>query len=272
MVDTCGTGGDGAHTFNISTVAAFVVAGCGVRVAKHGNRAISSRCGSADVLEKLGIPLLSSAAVAAQAIEETGIGFLFAPAFHPAVRHVMPARLELKMRTAFNLLGPLANPARATHQVIGAPGLREARVMAEALSQLPVQKGFVVHGFDGLDEVTTTGATTVYTVVGEGAAERPSVEQWEFSPETLRIPRARPEDLAGGDAAENAEILLSVLGDAPGPRRDIVLLNAAFSLLASGQAADLNEAWRMAADSLSSGRALARLDMLREFCAAHPSA
>ncbi|MCW5964464.1 MAG: anthranilate phosphoribosyltransferase [Bryobacterales bacterium] len=271
VVDTCGTGGDGAHTFNISTVAAFVVAGCGVRVAKHGNRAISSRCGSADVLEKLGIPLLSSASVAARAIEETGIGFLFAPAFHPAVRHVMPARLELKMRTAFNLLGPLANPANASHQVVGAPGLREARVMAEALAQLPVKNGFVVHGSDGLDEVTTTGSTTVFTVIGAAATGAPrSVNQWEFDPRALGIDRASSEDLLGGDAETNAEIVRRVLGNEAGPHRDIVLVNAAFSLVAAELVADLEEGWRMAADCLSSGHALARLQRLREFCAAHP--
>lgn len=277
VVDTCGTGGDGAHTFNISTVAAFVVAGCGVRVAKHGNRAISSRCGSADVLEALGIPLIASPELAARAIDEVGIGFLFAPAFHPAVKHVMPARLELKMRTAFNLLGPLANPARASHQVIGSPGMREARMMAEALAQLPVQCGFVVHGADGLDEVTTTGFTTVLAVgdaaapeeapIGSGSARK--VRQWEFDPSSLRISLARAEDLAGGNAVHNAAIALDVLQGEPGPRRDIVLVNAAFALLAAGQALSLEDAWGLAAASVDDGRALAKLRELRAFLATH---
>ncbi len=268
VVDTCGTGGDGAHTFNISTVAAFVVAGCGIRVAKHGNRAISSRCGSADVLEALGIPLLDSAELAARAIEETGIGFLFAPAFHPAVKHVMPARLELKMRTAFNLLGPLANPARATHQVIGAPGLREARMMAEALTRLSITKAFVVHGADGLDEITTTTSTSLFAVTREGGA---TVEESTFHPSQLGIPLARPEDLAGADAAANAQILLDVLRGAPGPRRDIVVVNAAFALLAAGVVSSLEEAAYVALDCIQSGSAMERFRRLQDFCAAHVS-
>lgn len=267
VVDTCGTGGDGAHTFNISTVAAFVVAGSGVRVAKHGNRAISSRCGSADVLEALGISLIASPSLAARAIEQTGIGFLFAPAFHPAMKYVMPARLELKMRTAFNLLGPLANPACATHQVIGAPGVSQARTIAQALLRLPVQKAFVVHGSDGLDEVTTTGPTAIFEVhPANGERQHGEVIEWEFHPETLGIPLARSEDFAGGDAAENAETALRILSGEPGAKRNIVLVNAAFALLASGRATTLEAAWTMAADTVESRRALACLEALRALC------
>ncbi|MCU0227341.1 MAG: anthranilate phosphoribosyltransferase [Bryobacterales bacterium] len=268
IVDTCGAGGDGAHTFNISTVAAFVVAGCGVRVAKHGNRAVSSRCGSADVLEVLGIPLIASPQFAARAIDEVGIGFLFAPAFHPAVKHVMPARLELKMRTAFNLLGPLVNPAGATHQVIGAPGLREARVMADALARLPVERALVVHGDDGLDEVTSTASTTVFTVNGSTT----SVEERRFHPSELGISLTDSTALAGGDATRNAQILVDILAGERGPRRDIVLLNAAFALFAADAAPGLEAAVQLAADCLDSGRALARLRSLQEFCVTHPSA
>jgi anthranilate phosphoribosyltransferase len=265
-VDTCGTGGDGAQTFNISTVAAFVVAGAGIRVAKHGNRAISSRCGSADVLEKLGISMLSSADEASEAIDQVGIGFLFAPAFHPAIRHVMPARLQLKMRTVFNLLGPLANPAKVKYQVIGVPGLREAEIVAPALHELGVERGFVVHGDGGLDEVSTTGPTEVFEIANG------SVKPWVFQPEDLGLPLTRPGDLVGGDAEENAAILLSILEGAEGPRRDIVLVNAAFAILAAGAAESLADAYRLAVESVDSGRALARLEALRSFRPADESA
>jgi len=159
LLDTCGTGGDNASTFNISTIAAFVVAGAGVRVAKHGNRSISSRCGSADLLEALGVDITLTAEESGRAIRDTGIGFLFAPALHPAMRHAQPARLELKMRTVFNLLGPLANPAGASVQLVGAPSAAAAEIIAEALARLGLERGFVVHGSDGLDEITTTGPT-----------------------------------------------------------------------------------------------------------------
>lgn len=258
-VDTCGTGGDGAKTFNISTVAAFVVAGAGIRVAKHGNRAISSRCGSADVLERLGISMLDSAEVASHTIENVGIGFLFAPAFHPAIRHVMPARLQLKMRTVFNLLGPLANPARVKHQVIGVPGLREAEIVAPALLELGIERGFVVHGDGGLDEVSTTGATHILEI------ENGEVKPWIFHPEDLGVPLASTDDLTGGNADENAAIVVRILEGVKGPQRDIVLVNAAFAILAAGAASTLEEAYRLAVESVESGRALARLEALRSF-------
>ncbi len=259
VLDTCGTGGDGADTFNISTVAAFVAAGAGVRVAKHGNRSASSRCGSADVLEKLGITLIADPAMAARAIREVGIGFLFAPAFHPAMRHVMPVRRELKMRTVFNLLGPLANPARASHQLVGVSGIAEARLMAAALRDLGLTRGFVVHGSDGLDEVTTTGPTTVIEIGPGGLSE------WQFSPQSVGIEQAGAEHLRGGDAEENAEIAREVLGGKPGPKRDIVLVNAAFAINAAGKFRNLRDSLSAARRSLDSGAALERLESLREF-------
>jgi len=261
VIDTCGTGGDGAHTFNISTVASFIVAGAGIRVAKHGNRAISSRSGSADVLEKLGIPLIASPEFAAQAIDTVGIGFLFAPAFHPAVKQVMPARAALKMRTVFNLLGPLANPAMVRHQVIGVPGLKEAEMISAALVQLGMERGFVVHGEDGLDEVTTTGRTAIFEV------NAGKVTRWDFHPEQLAIDLVEPGDLAGGDAAENAEVALRIFQGEQGPKRDIVLVNAAFAILVAGRAATIEQAYAAARQSLDSGAALARLQALQALSA-----
>lgn len=259
LLDTCGTGGDGAQTFNISTIAAFVAAGAGVRVAKHGNRSVSSRCGSADVLEQLGIPLLHSPEVAGRAIEEIGIAFLFAPSFHPAVRHAMPVRKELRMRTVFNFLGPLVNPANASCQLVGAPGVEEARMMATALADLHQGRSYIVHGSDGLDEVTTTGPTMILEI------ERGGIREWEFEPGLLGIPLSTPEDLRGGDAAENAVIALEVLRGARGPKRNIVLLNAAFAISAAHPKLTLAAALKMAEDSIDNGGALGRLEKLREF-------
>lgn len=200
LIDTCGTGGDLAGTFNISTVAAFVMAGAGAKVAKHGGRSASSLTGSADVLEALGVRISMTPEEAAEAIAEIGIGFLFAPNLHPAMKHAGPVRRELKMRTLFNLIGPLANPARAGTQLIGAPSVEAARLMAEALSALGTEHSFVVHGSDGLDEVTTTGPTEVFEVwTGR-------VERREWSPEDFGVARARPEDLLGGDSERNAGI------------------------------------------------------------------
>lgn len=259
LLDTCGTGGDGAETFNISTVAAFVAAGAGVHVAKHGNRSVSSRCGSADVLEKLGIPMLDSPELAARAIQEVGIGFLFAPAFHPAMRHAMPVRKELRMRTVFNLLGPLANPANASCQLVGAPGLAEARMMASALAEFGLTRCFVVHGSDGLDEVTTTGPTQVFEVLGD------QVQEWEFSPERFGVSVADAADLKGGDIEENARIVLEVLGGVEGPKADIVHVNAAFAIAAARAEMTVEEAFAVAKHSTASGAALGRLQALRNF-------
>jgi anthranilate phosphoribosyltransferase len=258
-LDTCGTGGDGAETFNISTVAAFVAAGAGIRVAKHGNRSVSSRCGSADVLEKLGIPMLDSPELAARAIQEVGIGFLFAPAFHPAMRHAMPVRRELRMRTVFNLLGPLANPANADCQLVGAPGLDEARMMARALAEFGLTKCYVVHGSDGLDEVTTTGPTQVFEVLGS------NVRESEFAPERLGVVRASAADLKGGDVEENARIAMEILEGGEGPKADIVRVNAAFAISAAHAEMPLEEAFAKAGQSIASGAALGRLQALRIF-------
>lgn len=262
LLDTCGTGGDGAGTFNISTVAAFVVAGAGVRVAKHGNRSISSACGSADLMDRLGIKLALDPAELARAIREVGIGFLFAPALHPAMRHAQPARLELKMRTVFNLLGPLANPAGANVQIVGAPSAAAARLMAEALAQLGLYRGFVVHGSDGLDEITTTGPTLVLEIAS-GA-----VREYTVTPDDFGLPAASAGDLRGGDAAVNERIARDILAGVRGPRRDIVLANAAAALVAAGKARHFREGVALAADSIDSGAARRKLEELAAFCAA----
>jgi anthranilate phosphoribosyltransferase len=259
LLDTCGTGGDGARTFNISTIAALVAAGAGVKVAKHGNRSISSACGSADVLERLGVTIAQEPAEAARAIREVGIGFLFAPAYHPAMKHAQPARLELRMRTVFNLLGPLTNPAGATAQLVGAPSAPAAELMAEALAALGLERGFVAHGADGLDEITTTGPTLLLEV-RPGQVER----RW-VTPEDFGVPLAAREDLEGGDADCNANIARAVLGGAQGPQRNIVLVNAAAALVAAGKAPDFHEGMRLAAHSIDSGAARHRLAQLAAF-------
>src|SRR5436305_1133993 len=205
LLDTCGTGGDRSDTFNISTVAAFVVAGAGVHVAKHGNRSISSKCGSADLLEAWGIELAMPPAATARAIREVGIGFLFAPAVHTAMKHAQPVRTDLKMRTVFNLLGPLTNPSGATAQLVGASSARAAEMMAQALAALGLRRGFVVHGYDGLDEITTTGPTLAWEIREGRATER------TLEPEDFEVKRARPEDLRGGDRQQNVEIANALL-------------------------------------------------------------
>jgi anthranilate phosphoribosyltransferase len=256
LIDTCGTGGDGGGTFNVSTAAALVVAGAGVRVAKHGNRSLSSLCGSADVLEQLGVNIAMSAETAAHAIRETGIGFLFAPAIHPAMKHAQPARAELKMRTAFNLLGPLTNPAGAQYQLVGAPSLDAARLMAEALSVLGVERAWVVHGSDGLDEITLTGPTTVFDV-RPGQIDTLSVQPRDFGMEPSAI-----EALRGGDRCKNAEIIRAILNGEKGPRRDIVVANAAAALLVAGKAETIEETVVYARQAIDSGEASRRLVML----------
>jgi anthranilate phosphoribosyltransferase len=259
LVDTCGTGGDGASTFNISTIAAFVVAGAGVRVAKHGNRSITSRCGSADVLEELGVKVGAPAEEVARAIREVGIGFLFAPAMHSAMRHAQPVRVALRVRTVFNLLGPLTNPAGADAQVAGAPSPHAAELMAGALAELGLRRGFVVHGSDGLDEITTTGPTLVFSVA------RGSVERMELSPADFGVSLAHPADLRGGDKTANAVIARAVLSGEKGPQRDIVLANASAALVAAGAAAGFAEGVAKAARSIDSGAAQARLEALAAF-------
>jgi anthranilate phosphoribosyltransferase len=250
-IDTCGTGGDGKGTFNISTCAAFVVAGAGVPVAKHGNRAISSRSGSADVLRELGVNIEASPETISRCIANCGLGFMFAPA-----HHVAAIRTELGTRTIFNLLGPLANPACTKFQIVGVFGKDWVEPIAHVLALLGAQTAWVVHGSDGLDELTTTGVSDV-AVVDEGR-----VATFRISPRNAGLPEAKPIDLTGGDAVENAAQIRAVLGGLRGPFRDIVLLNAAAALLVAGKAKSLRDGVALAADSIDNGKALAVLDAL----------
>jgi anthranilate phosphoribosyltransferase len=259
LVDTCGTGGDASGTFNVSTAAAFVVAGAGVRVAKHGNRSISSRCGSADVLEALGVDLALSPERVGEAIQAVGIGFLFAPAMHSAMKHAMAARRQLGGRTVFNLLGPLTNPAGASAQVVGVFDPSFTGLLAEALGELGVRRAFVVHGAEGLDEISLAGETHV-AELRDGA-----VRSYTVVPEDFGLRRAPLEAIAGGDASHNAEIILRVLEGELGPHREVVQANAAAALVAAGRATDFLDGVRLAAESLDSGAARAKLDQLIAF-------
>jgi anthranilate phosphoribosyltransferase len=264
VLDTCGTGGDGRSTFNISTVAAFVVAGAGVPVAKHGNRSFSSRCGSADVLEALGVSVTLDHTHTARALAETGIAFLFAPAFHPAIKFAQPVRAELGMRTAFNFLGPLTNPAGAQAQLVGTWSREAAELIARALGYLNVRRALVVNGSDGLDEITTTGPTTMLEVQQGIIASR------TLTPDDFGVALASLADLAGGDPQHNAEIARAVLGGASGPQRDIVLVNAAAALVAAGAAQDWSDGMAKAAASIDSGAAREKCEGLARFSqAAH---
>jgi anthranilate phosphoribosyltransferase len=272
LVDTCGTGGDGCNTFNVSTAAAFVVAGAGVRVAKHGNRASSSRCGSADVLEQLGVSLDQPPERVRAAIEQIGIGFLFAPAVHTAMKHAMPVRRALGVRTVFNLLGPLTNPAGATVQVVGVSAPHLTELLARALAQLGVKRAFVVHGADGLDEISLS-AETYIAELNSG-----TIRTYKISPEDFGLRRAPAGAYAGGDAKQNAEIIHKIFGRSllyreHTPHRDIVLANASAALVAAGRAANFLEGVRLAADSIDSGAAREKLDALVRFTqAASPHA
>jgi anthranilate phosphoribosyltransferase len=256
LLDTCGTGGDGCNTFNISTVAAFVVAGAGVHVAKHGNRSISGKCGSADLLEAWGVRVPMSPDETARAIREVGIGFLFAPAVHTAMKHAQPVRVDLKLRTVFNLLGPLTNPAGATAQLLGGPSYRSAELMAGAMAELGLERGFVVHGSDGLDEITTTGSTDAWEI-RHGRVEHRVLEPGDFA-----VQQASSADLKGGDRQENLKIASAVLGGAIGPHRDIVLVNAAAALVAAGKAETFLEGMAIAVVSIDSGAAKAKVAAL----------
>lgn len=259
LLDTCGTGGDNQGTLNVSTVVAFVVAGAGVKVAKHGNRSMSSLCGSADLLEALGAKLLMRPEDMGRAIREIGFGFLFAPALHPAMRHAQPARAELKTRTAFNLLGPLTNPAGATCQLAGAPSVQAAELMALTLSSLGLRHGFVVHGADGLDEFSTTGAGDVFSITG-GA-----IEHLRLSPADFGLPTATLAELRGGDAETNKAITLSVLNGEKGPACNIVLANASLGLIAAGKVRNWKDGVLAALDSIRSGAAMGKLRRFVEF-------
>jgi anthranilate phosphoribosyltransferase len=258
LVDTCGTGGDASGTFNISTTAAFVAAGAGVRVAKHGNRSISSKCGSADVLEALGISLDVAPERVGAAIQEIGIGFLFAPALHTAMRHAMSARRRLG-RTAFNLLGPLTNPAGARAQIAGVFSADVVEKVASVLAELDVQCAFVVHGAGGLDEISLSGETKV------GEVRDGAVRVYEVTPEDFGLDRAPLSTISGGDAEHNANIIRVILAGEPGPRRDIVIANAAAALVAAGRAIDFLEGARIAAESIDSGAAGKKLEDLIVF-------
>jgi anthranilate phosphoribosyltransferase len=260
LVDTAGTGGDGAHTINISTAAALVAAAAGAAVAKHGNRAVSSACGSADVLEALGFTLEQEPRRIAQSIDELGFGFLFAPSHHPAMRHAAPVRKELATRTVFNLLGPLTNPAGARAQVVGVYSEQLVRTIAEVLAQLGARRAFVVHGAGGIDELSPVGPNLVAEVVDGTVHER------TLDPEAeLGLPRCTVEELRGGSPAENAAALRKVFDGADGGRRSAVLLNAAGAIAAAGHAADLREGLEVARETLDSGAAAERLEQLVSF-------
>ncbi len=263
LVDTCGTGGDASGTFNISTASALVVAGAGVRVAKHGNRSVTSKCGSADVMEALGVNINPPPARLAACLEEVGIAFLFAPALHSAMKYVQTARRELRLRTVFNLLGPLTNPARASAQVVGVYSAELVEKLAEAFSMLGVRRALVVHGADGLDEITITASTRI-AEVRDGR-----VRSYEVTPEEFGLQRAPIEEIAGGDAVANTAIIRDVLAGEQSPRRDVVLLNAAAALVAAGRADHLGDALPLAAKSIDSGAAAEKLHALVRFTNAH---
>jgi anthranilate phosphoribosyltransferase len=258
ILDTCGTGGDKKDTFNISTAVAFVVAGCGVTVAKHGNRAVSSCCGSADILEVLRVNINISPKHIERCLNEVGIGFLFAPNMHPAMKYAMAARKEIGKRTIFNILGPLSNPAGATHQLIGVYSRELAPVLAQVAGNLGVKHALVVHGKDGLDEITTTDKTMVSEFTGG------KVNNYEISPSDFGFRLVNPEELEGGSVHDNVQIMLEVLNSRPGPARDIVILNAAAALYAADRAGSIKEGIYLAVDSIDSGRALIKLARLRE--------
>src|SRR5246127_1899917 len=256
LIDTSGTGGDASGTFNISTATALVTAGAGVRVAKHGNRSISSKCGSADVVEALGINIQLSPERSAQCLRDIGICFLYAPNLHPAMKQVQTVRRELRMRTMFSLLGPLTNPARASGQVVGVYSLELVEKLAEALSMLGLRRALVVHGLDGLDEITITGVTRI------AEAHEGSVKSYEVEPEEFGMQRATLQDLSGGDAQQNSAIIRAVLGEEKSPRRDVVLLNAAAALAAAGRAEHIAQAIPLAEKSVDSGAAARKLEAL----------
>ena len=256
ILDTCGTGGSGTRSFNISTTVAFVVAACGVRVAKHGNRSVSSACGSADVLEALGVNLSVTPDLVERCIKEVGVGFLFAPALHGAMKHAIGPRREIGIRTIFNILGPLTNPAGADRQVLGVYREDLVEVMAKVLSRLGCRRGFVVHGLDGMDEITLTGPTRV------GEIRQQEVHLTTIEPEDFNFTRCTLTELQGGDAKVNAAIVRDILSGTASPRRDIVLLNAAYGLVAAGAADQVEAGLEMARSAIDAGRAMSKLDAL----------
>jgi len=262
VFDTCGTGGDKSGTFNISSCAAVVIAACGVRVAKHGNRSVSSLTGSADVFEALGVRVTASPAVVERCLAEARIGFFFAPTFHPSMRHAGPVRKDLGIRTAFNLLGPLTNPAGATRQIVGVPRADLTELMARSLMLLGSERAWVVHGADGIDELSTTG----YTKVSE--CRDGAVNTFYLHPADVGLPKAAPGALKGGDAHENARIVERVLAGERGPARDVVLLNAGAALLVAGEASSVADGIVMASRAIDRGDARRTLDQLAKISTA----
>ena len=256
VFDTCGTGGDRSGTFNISSVVALVVAGAGIRVAKHGNRSVSSQCGSADVFETLGVRVTAPPVVVERCLAEAGIGFFFAPTFHPSMRHAGPTRKALGVRTAFNLLGPLTNPAGASHQLVGVPRPEFTELIARSLLLLGSERAWVVHGSDGIDEISTTGYTKISECRGG------SVNTFYLHPTDVGLPKATPAAIRGGTAAENARIIRSVLAGERGPARDIVVLNAGAALFIAGKAASVTDGIAQAASAIDRGHAAGALDRM----------
>lgn len=258
ILDTCGTGGSGTNTFNISTTVAFIVAGCGVKVAKHGNKAASSQCGSADVLEALGVKLDVGADMVQRCILESGIGFMYAPLYHDAMKYAVAPRKEIGIRTIFNILGPLANPAGATSQVLGVYDARLTETMARVLKNLGSKRALVVHGMDTLDEITITGKTRV-TELKKGR-----ISTYYVSPEKFGFKRASMDDIRGGNAKENADIILRILKGERGPQRDVSLINASAALVSAFKARNFKDGVKMAAESVDTGRAMEKLLKLIE--------
>jgi len=258
VLDTCGTGGDESQTFNVSTVAAFVAAGAGAAVAKHGNRSVSSKCGSADLLKALGVNIDVSEHTVSRCLDDLGIGFLFAPALHKAMQYAIGPRREIGIRTIFNILGPLTNPAKASHQLLGVYAYKLTEPIARALCKLGSKHALVVHGEDGLDEVTTTDTTQVSEL------KNGRIKNYEISPKHFGIRKAKPADLKGGDAAYNARLAMSILGGEKGPQYDIVILNAGCAIYAADKAKSINEGITMAEESVESGEALKKLEQLKE--------
>jgi anthranilate phosphoribosyltransferase len=256
VFDTCGTGGDRSGTFNVSSAAAVVVAACGVKVAKHGNRSVSSRCGSADVFEQLGVNVTASPQVVEQTLRQANIAFFFAPTFHPSMKHAGPIRREMGIRTTFNLLGPLTNPAGATRQIVGVPRPELTQVMARALMLLGAKRAWVVHGAGGIDEISTTGHTKV-SECRDGA-----VHTFFIHPSEFGLPKAAPGDLRGGDAVENAAIIRTMLDGKPGPAREIVLLNAGAALFVAGRTSSVRDGISCAGAAIDSGAARETLDRM----------
>jgi len=259
ILDTCGTGGSGTHTFNISTATAFVVAGCGVKVAKHGNRSASSQCGSADVLEALGIDITMSPKKVEKCVKEIGIGFLYAPSFHPAMKNVATVRKEMGIRTIFNILGPLCSPASANTQVLGVYDVSLVEVIANVLKNLGTRKAFVVHGLDTIDEISITGPT----FIGEVSNSRAKV--YTVRPEDFGVRVAPLKEIVGGDAKTNAEIIKKVLSGERGARRDVVLINASAALICANKAKTFKQGVKLAEEAIDSGKALEKLEKLRNF-------